>query len=67
MTSIYDIIREEFLAAGEETPVFEKELKQAVTKRGFTDSQFKETVQYYVTLDLFEYTDKTKKALRYAA
>lgn len=62
VTAIYGILREKFTSAGD-APIFISELKEAVSKKGFNDAQFKETLDFYMDVSIFDYSDDTKEAL----
>ncbi|CAD7925553.1 unnamed protein product [Amoebophrya sp. A120] len=63
MGGIWDLMRAEFIKAGKGEPLFVSELKKMITKRGFNNAQFDETLEFYEDMGIFEYTDGTKTAI----
>lgn len=64
LTTIYGLIRDAFVKGGANAPIFVTELVKQVTNRGYTQDQFYETVTHYIDLQVFGWTDHTKKALK---
>ncbi|CAD7964174.1 unnamed protein product [Amoebophrya sp. A25] len=64
MGNIWDILRQEFLKAGQNVPIFVTELKKAVTSRGYNQQQFDTTLGFYEDMGVVEYTDATRNAVK---
>jgi hypothetical protein len=64
-TEIFDILQKAFTLAGTGNPVHVTELSGHATKTGFSDQEFQETVDFYMSIGVLEYNDSSKTALQW--